>query len=116
VYDKIQTRMGELTGALWNVKVSPHDWRDIYATDYLHEHPEGALVAAMMLNDKVETILARYAKPSYRRMSRVAGRYFDEAYESGRRGEHRSPGSASARPRLIDMGGRAAFSVNVNAR
>jgi hypothetical protein len=85
VYAQINDRMGDFTKALWNVRVSPHDWRDIYATDYLHEHPEGALVVAMMLNDKVETILARYAKPNYRRMSRVAARYFDEAYTAARR-------------------------------
>ena len=85
VYTATCVRMVQLTKALWNVEVSPHDWRDIYATDYLHEQPEGALVVAMMLNDKVETILARYAKPNYRRMSRVAARYFDEAYGSGPR-------------------------------
>jgi hypothetical protein len=82
-YTSIGVRMVKMTKALWNVGVSPHDWRDIYATDYLHEHPEGALVVAMMLNDKVGTILKRYAKPSHRRMSRVAGRYFDEAHRGG---------------------------------
>jgi hypothetical protein len=103
VYKVVNHRMVHLTGALWNVRVSPHDWRDIYGTDYMHEHPEGALVLAMMLNDKVETILTRYAKPSYRRMSRVANRYFDEAYSSGRH-DKLLPGRAHTRTDGADNG------------
>lgn len=105
VYSATSMKMVQLTTALWNVGVSPHDWRDIYATDYLHEHPEGDLVVAMMLNDKVETTLTRYAKPNYRRMSRVAARYFDEAYGGGSRDGRPSPGLGRTHARPDGAGG-----------
>lgn len=74
IYMSIQTRISLFTKNIWNIAVSPHDWRDIYATDYLNKHPGEILTVATILNDKPETVMREYARPDSARLSRTAAR------------------------------------------
>ena len=77
VYRSIKHRMSRLTKQLWNLAVTPHDWRDIYGTDYLNKYPGEVLTVAAALNDTVRTVLKKYADPSTARLSRHAAKNLD---------------------------------------
>jgi len=82
IYMSIQSRLASMTKQLWNLAISPHDWRDICATDYLNKHPGEILTVATVLNDKPETVLREYAKPDSARLSRAAARHMESDYRS----------------------------------
>ncbi len=81
IYSVVGRRMNRMTKRIWNLSLSPHDWRDIFATDYLHKHNDSLMTVAMILNDKPETILAEYAKPSSIRFSKLAAKIMDQEYK-----------------------------------
>ena len=74
--------MQQLTEQVWNLSVSPHDWRDVYATDYLNKYPAEVLIVAAVLNISIRTVLRRYAKPSTARLSAIAADRLDVTYDA----------------------------------
>ena len=81
MYNSVSSRMKQITEKMWGLSVSCHDWRDIYATDYINKHPDDILTLAAVLNDKPETVIRDYAKPSSARLSKLAAKVLDTEYE-----------------------------------